>query len=168
MTFYVTNQNNVVLWLFIIGAIIGVIYDIFKVKREIFGKKLIIYIVDDLLFSLLYTTILVFAIFLTNYGYVRWYEIVAALFGFFLYKVTVSNLFVRAATLIIRFILKILKAIIAFLLKPVTVILSFTVMCIKRICSLIFRKYQVKKAKNNSKKKLKRELILSRKGFYKT
>ncbi len=168
MTFYTTNQNYVVLWLFIIGAVIGTIYDIFKVKREIFGKKLIFYIIDDLLFSLIYTTVFVFAIFLTNYGYVRWYEIVAAVFGFILYKVTLSNLFVRTATLIIRFILKVLKSIIALFLKPVAVILSFAVTSFKRIFSLILSKYQVKKAKSNSKNMLRREINLSRKGFYKT
>lgn len=167
MTFYVTNQNYVVLCLFVIGVVIGVVYDIFNIKREIFGKKLIFYYLDDLLFSFIYTTIFVFAIFLTNYGYVRWYEIASALIGFIIYKSTISNIFVKLTTEAIRFVLKILKVIIGIILKPVIAILSFVISFIKKIYLLILRKIEKEKLENNSKKRLKRELILSGKGFYK-
>ena len=167
MTFYVTNQNYVVLCLFVIGVVIGVIYDIFKIKREIFGKNVIFYYLDDLLFSFIYTTIFVFAIFLTNYGYVRWYEIVSAFIGFIIYKSTISNIFVKITTEAIRFVLKILKVIIGIIFKPIIVILSFVLSLFKKIYLLILGKIEKEKTKINSKKRLKRELILSRKGFYK-
>lgn len=68
------------------GVLIGLIYDVFRIGRVIFGGGRIKLFLEDVLFSMM--TALVFAVFTFNVtmGVVRMFAAIGALIGFFAYR----------------------------------------------------------------------------------
>ena len=115
MTFYVTDQNIVVLSLFLLGAALGLCYDLLRLKRQFLRPSAFMGSLGDLLFWLIVTALFILTIHITNYGYVRWYEFVAAGAGFLLYRAALSSLVLKALRFVVICILRTVR----FLLNPV-------------------------------------------------
>ncbi len=165
MTFYVTNQNLVVLYLFALGAILGVLYDAFVIKRVLLKTPAPLLFLEDLLFCLISCTAFMFTVFITNYGYVRWYEIIFALSGFAAYKLVFSYFIVRSAVYVLRLIIKAITFIVGLIVKPIKLIfLSLWRFIIKLIARYKAFRYN-RNIINYSRRKMKRECELANKGF---
>lgn len=80
-----------------VGAVIGAMYDVFRIIRVVFTGGRIRLFFEDVLFCVM--AALVFTVFMFNatMGVVRMFVAVGALFGFFAYRFTLGLFTVRAA-----------------------------------------------------------------------
>lgn len=133
--FFPPHQEYVLILMMLTGVVIGVLFDIFEIKRRMsLNSRLVIYF-DDILFTFFSAVIFIISVFVFNNGILRWYEFIFCLLGFVLYKLTLSRLLLtvfgfiadnikKAFMLIFNFILVVFKRIfivfliiLAFLLK---------------------------------------------------
>lgn len=161
MTFYVTNQNNVVFSLAIVGVLFGVLWDVFEIKRAFLRSGKILIFFEDLLYFALFTIVFVMTVFVTNYGYIRWYEFVGVLCGFAFYKAFFS----KTVVAVISFFIRLARRIIGAVLRPFVWLLRRAV---KIVCFLYFACCKIlneKKLKKNHLKMKKKYFGLSENGF---
>jgi len=67
------SQEQVFIFFFIIGIIIGIIFDIFKVLRKSFKTPDMITFIEDLIFIVLSGILLIFGILKLNGGEIRFF-----------------------------------------------------------------------------------------------
>ncbi len=107
------SQEEVFLLFFIIGIIIGLLFDFFKVLRKSFKTKDIITFIEDLLFLFASGSLIVFGIIKLNNGEVRFYLFLGISFGILIYSLTISKLY---AIILYEFV-RICKKIVMFFVK---------------------------------------------------
>ncbi len=90
------------------GALIGILFDIFRIIRRSFKTADFITYIEDICFWLLAGLILLFSIFTFNNGELRLYVFLGILFGTLIYLLTLSKYFILIFVKIITFIKKIL------------------------------------------------------------
>ncbi len=132
---YYFSQEEVFLLFFIIGIIIGLIFDFFKVLRKSFKTKDIVTFIEDLLFLLISGTLIVLGIIKLNSGEVRFYLFLGMFFGILIYSLTISKLYV----IILYEFVRICKKIIIFFAQIFFKLLQM----FKNIFNYIFK--QIKK-----------------------
>lgn len=120
------SQEEVFLLFFIIGLIIGLIFDFFKVLRKAFKTSDLITFVEDLLFLFMSGSLIVFGIIKLNSGEVRFYLFLGMFFGILIYSLTISKLyviilyeFVRICKKIVMFIIQMFRNIFKFIFKQI-------------------------------------------------
>ena len=86
-------QLPVIISFFVCGVMCGILYDVLKIKRRIFGSRAVILFFDDLLFMLVATVTIIFNAYAFNNGNFKWYEVPVMTLGFFLYMISLSRLF---------------------------------------------------------------------------
>lgn len=91
MNFFDSNQFFVFLIAQALGFVIGIYYDVFRIKRLMFGNGKVQLFFDDLLFTQTSCIIIIVYVFMANNGIYRWYEFISVLLGFALYRVTLSK-----------------------------------------------------------------------------
>lgn len=91
------------------GAIIGVVFDIFRIRRRAFGTNNIITYVEDILFWIIAGIILTIVTMKYTDGTIRNYMIIGLILGALIYFLTISNFIIRLNTFILRKIFKICK-----------------------------------------------------------
>ncbi len=163
MTFYVTNQNNVVFSLALVGVLFGVLWDLFEIKRTFLRTGKILIFFEDLLYFALFTVVFVMTVFVTNYGYIRWYEFVGVFSGFAFYKAFFSKTVVAVISFFIRLLGRIIAAVLNpffWLFRRVGKIICFWYFAVCKILN-------EKRLKVNHLKMKKKYLGLSEKGFFK-
>ncbi len=112
--YYPDGQHFVVLYFVIVGAALGMIFDVFKLKRVVFGSSYATLFFDDLLFMLVTAVVLVLCVFKVNSGRLRWYEMAFTVLGFCIYRKTLSVIFVNAFV----FVYSKVRLLVLFLLMP--------------------------------------------------
>lgn len=112
--FYPEGQYFVFIYSLLFGVILGIIYDIFKVKRIIFSCNNVILFFDDILYFLLSSVLLTIGIFNINNGNIRWYEILPCILGFVLERCTLSLLIMKIFIIIAKIIKRIIKLVLKF------------------------------------------------------
>ncbi len=132
---YYFSQEEVFLLFFIIGIIIGLVFDFFKVLRKLFKTKDIVTFIEDLLFLLISGTLIVLGIIKLNSGEVRFYLFLGMFFGVLIYSLTISKLYV----IILYEFVRICKKIIIFFIQIFFKLLHI----FKNIFNYIFK--QIKK-----------------------
>ncbi len=132
---YYFSQEEVFLLFFIIGIIIGLVFDFFKVLRKSFKTKDIVTFIEDLLFLLISGTLIVLGIIKLNSGEVRFYLFLGMFFGVLIYSLTISKLYV----IILYEFVRICKKIIIFFIQIFFKLLHI----FKNIFNYIFK--QIKK-----------------------
>lgn len=130
----VFSQEEIFLLFFIIGVIIGLIFDFFKVLRKVFKTKDLITFIEDLLFLFISGSLIVFGIIKLNGGEVRFYLFLGIFFGILIYSLTISKLYV----IILYEFVKICKRIIMFLVN----ILFKLLQILKNIFNYVFKKFK--------------------------
>lgn len=130
MTFF--SQEEIFLLFFIIGIIIGLIFDFFKVLRKSFKTNDIVTFTQDLIFLVISGILIIFGIIKLNGGEVRFYLFLGIFFGILIYSLTISNLYV----IILYEFVKICKKIFIFFNK----ILFSVLKVFKNIFKYIFLK----------------------------
>lgn len=128
----VINQANLFLIFVINGAIIGLVFDIFRILRKSFKTSDIITIIQDILFWIITGLIILYSIFVFNNGEIRFFMFIGIFLGVGLYMLLLSRYIIKASVAIITFI----KRIIAFIFK----IIIFPIQNIYKIIKNILKK----------------------------
>ncbi len=128
----VFSQEEIFLLFFIIGVIIGLVFDFFKVLRKVFKTKDLITFIEDLLFLLISGSLVVFGIIKLNGGEVRFYLFLGIFFGILIYSLTISKLYV----IILYEFVRICKNIVVFFVNIFFKLLQI----LKNIFNYFFRK----------------------------
>lgn len=134
------NQLYTLLYFILTGAIIGILFDIFRILRKSFKTSDIITYIHDFLFWILTGAILLFSIFTFNNGELRGYIFIGIIFGIIIYLLLFSKYFIKILVSIISFIKKIIgypvKIIYHFikkyLLKPIYAFFAKIILKIKK------------------------------------
>jgi len=121
----------------IVGAGIGVIYDIFRIIRIILPKTKTIIFFEDILFCLTAAPVMSIFIFNTGYGIVRGFSILGAIIGFSVYYFTVGKIIYRLSNIIINFIRKLLNCLYRIITTPFIILFRSVFMVSKKAIVII-------------------------------
>ena len=117
------NQFYNLLIFAIIGIIIAILFDMFRILRKTFKTPDFITYIEDFLFWILVGIILLFSIFNFNNGEIRSYVFIGLILGITLYIVTISKYFIKISVIILDFLKNILyfpfKIINKYIIKPI-------------------------------------------------
>lgn len=95
------NQIPVLISFFICGILSGILFDLLKIKRRIFGVNKFILFIDDFAFMIFCAILVIFNAYAFNNGNMKWYEIPDMTAGFIIYRKTVSVIFIKVCFYII-------------------------------------------------------------------
>ena len=93
------------------GALIGILFDVFRILRKSFKTPDILTNIEDIFFILISGFIILYTIFRLNNGQIRIYMLIALILGITLYITFISKYFIKLNVNIIKFIKLILKMI---------------------------------------------------------
>ncbi len=105
------DQFPVIISFFICGIFSGILFDLFKIKRRIFGANKMILFVDDFIFMLICATAVIFTAYAFNNGNMKWYEVPDMVAGFVVYRKTFSVVFIKICFFLIDKIKQFIKVI---------------------------------------------------------
>ena len=113
-------MNQIYLFLIFIanGAIIGILFDFFRILRKSFKTSDIITYFEDLLFWILTGFSILYFIFVFNNGEIRLFMFLGIATGIALYMLIFSSFLIKINVTIINFLKTILKTIIKLILIP--------------------------------------------------
>ena len=106
---YNLSQEQTFILFFIIGLIIGLIFDFFRVIRKNFKTSDFLTLIEDIAFLILTSFLIIFSIIRINGGDVRFYLFLGIFFGILIYSLTISNLCVIILNVIVRLCKKIFE-----------------------------------------------------------
>ena len=140
----ITNQGTLFLIYVIVGLFIGFIFDLFRALRKSIKTSNIATYIEDIIFWMIVSFIVITTILKFNYGELRLYIFIGMILGGTTYILTISKKIVKLSTIIIEFIIKIIfkiKKILQKLLgKPIKlIIINFRKLPIK-ICQKLYKK----------------------------
>ena len=153
------NQIYCFIIFIVVGIIISILFDIFRILRKVFKTPDFITYIEDIIFGVFSGIIIIYSIFIFNNGEIRLYLFLGILLGILSYLCTLSKLFIKFGDKIFTFFKKIL-------LFPIKKALLFSKNVLKFINRNIFRpfskfinnlrnkisKFSIKKCKNRRKK----------------
>lgn len=103
------NQLFCLIEFTITGALIGLLFDIFRILRKSFRTSDWITTIQDILFWIIAGLIILFSIFTFNNGEIRGYVFFGIALGIFIYIFTISRYIIKYTVVIINFFKKILS-----------------------------------------------------------
>lgn len=106
---YNFSQEQIFIFFFIIGIIIGIIFDIFRVIRKSFKTPDLVTFIEDFIFLLITSFLIIFSIIKLNGGEVRFYLFLGIFSGILIYSLTISNFCVIILSGFVRICKKIFK-----------------------------------------------------------
>lgn len=89
--YYPHDQINLIISMLVTGFVVGIIYDVFQIKRLFFKNVVIVRFVDDFAYSIFAVVLFLLSSFLFNSGIVRWFSVVCCILGYLLYSTTLSK-----------------------------------------------------------------------------
>ena len=152
----ITNQAYIFMIFVIIGMIIGVLFDFFRILRKSIKTKDFVTYIEDVLFCILTGIILLYSIFTFNSGEIRIYIFIGVLFGVLIYMLSISKYFVKINVFLLNKIIFIIKIPIKFLRKSIHKVfkpISFVIINVRKLLSKIpFKINYLKKNQQINKK----------------
>lgn len=149
------NQSYLFLVFTLNGAIIGLLFDIFRILRKTFKTKNIVTYMEDILFWILAGISIIFFMYNFSNGNLRLFMVLGLMIGIVLYIITFSKIIINISLIIIN----ILKQILKFFILPIKKISNTIVKSVNHLSSKIillmtkiFKKDKVK-LKNTKKNK---------------
>jgi spore cortex biosynthesis protein YabQ len=114
------------------GAVIGLLYDAFRIFRKTAPHKNAFVQLEDLFFWLAATLFMFYFMLVKNYGEIRFFSILGAAVGMALYFYTVSAVIVKISVAVIKFMKRVTAAALRIILLPVRFLLKLMApLCIK-------------------------------------
>lgn len=146
----------------LVGFLIGLLFDIFRISRKTFKTSDIITSIEDILFWILTGLLILFSIFKFNNGDIRVYIILGIFIGIALYMLVFSKIVINTLVKIIFIIKRIISFIIKIILYPINLILKifkFVAKPIKKMLKNMTNKCKkiLKMKKRQNKSKLKKD-----------
>ena len=122
----------------ILGILIGIIFDIFRILRKTFKTSDIITYIQDVIFWIITGGLILFSIFIFNNGELRFYLFIGIVIGLVVYMLYLSKYFIKINIFIINWIKKIISKILHIILKPVKIFFIFIKKILFKPISFIF------------------------------
>lgn len=104
------------------GAIFAFLYDAVLILRKVFSHRPGLCMMEDFLYWLMVIPCCLVAMFQWTQGVVHWYFLFGALFGVFLYKGSISKVYIAFTTKIIQYIVVHIKKAIHIVEKPFEIV----------------------------------------------
>lgn len=136
----------------LVGFLIGLLFDMFRISRKTFKTSDIVTSLEDILFWILTGLLIIFSLFKFNNGDIRVYIIVSLIIGITIYMLLFSKIVITILVKFINVIKKIVSYILKFILYPVRLIL--------KILKILFK--PIKKIQNNMTNKIKKILKMKK------
>ncbi len=108
----ILNQTYVFLWSVLVGVILAIIFDFFRILRRKGKTKNYIVYIQDIIYWILVTIIIVASAFITNDGELRGYMFIGYLLGAVIYIVTLSRYVLKYVKMLLDNIEKIFNKIV--------------------------------------------------------
>ena len=118
MNMILSPEAAIFLWSTLLGALLGICYDVFRILRIAVPSGKVLVLIEDLLFFTLAAIVSFFFYQAVNQGIIRGYFLVGELLGFALYYGTIGKAVYRCAEWIIKWMKKIFGFIFRILLFP--------------------------------------------------
>lgn len=141
------NQTHLFIVFTIVGIIIGILFDIFRILRKSFKTKDIVTYIEDILFWILTGIIILFSMYKFSNGELRFFMIIGIIMGTLMYMITFSRYVIKISV----FIIKIIKTIIVYPVKVVEKILKKIIIRPIFIICINFKKNFINFVKKNKK-----------------
>lgn len=138
----VINQVYVFLWSIAGGAIIALIYDLFRIKRKTVKTGIVAIYFEDLIYWIIVAVIMFAVIYHSNEGEIRGFIFIGTILGVTLYALLFSKIITKLVIFIIKLIFQILKKlwkIVIFPFKLIFKILSYPAKPLVRIAQKSYR-----------------------------
>ncbi len=148
MIHLITNQAYLFLIFALDGAIIGLLFDFFRILRKSFKTKDFVTYIEDIIFWVLTGFLILYSIFIFNNGEIRFFMFLGVLLGIAIYMLMLSSYVIKINVYIISIIKKFVVATVGVISKPIIIIFKF----IKKICikPVVFLFINVKNITKNS------------------
>ena len=104
----ITNQAYLFLNFILVGVIIGLLFDFFRILRKSFSTKDFVTYIEDIIFWILAGLILLYSICTFSNGEIRLFMVLGIGIGILIYIVTFSSFIIKVNVSIITFIKRIL------------------------------------------------------------
>ncbi len=126
MILSMSNQALLFFSTVLMGALIGFVYDWFRVIRGLFKHPNFLIHIEDVLFWIA-VSIGIFVFMLNkNYGEIRMFSVCGIFIGMILYYFTISALFLSVSHMIIDFVTKVVIMVARIVMTPIRLILKIT------------------------------------------
>lgn len=145
----------------IVGIIISIIFDVFRILRKTFKTPDIVTYIEDIIFWIITGLIILSSIFLFNNGELRVYIFIGMTIGIIFYMLFISKYFIKVNVFIINFIKNIIYKILHIILKPIKNIYKLIKKLIFKPISFIFINFR--KCFTKIFNKIKKAKILNKK-----
>ena len=141
------NQTYLFIIFTIVGIIIGILFDIFRILRKSFKTKDIVTYIEDILFWILTGIIILFSMYRFSNGELRFFMIIGIIMGTLMYMITFSKYVIKISV----FVINIFKI---WILYPFKVLIKISKKIIFRpifIICINFKKNIINFVKKNKK-----------------
>lgn len=117
------NQNIIdevlfLLYSFLLGVIITLVYDGFLILRRLIKHNMFLVSLEDFIFWIACAVSVFYVLYEENNGILRWFAVVGAGLGMIVYKKTLSPLIINAVSGILAWIFHIIYKVLCIILKP--------------------------------------------------
>ena len=121
------SQGYLFLIFILVGIIIGLLFDFFRILRRTFKTSDFITYLEDILFWILSGIILIYSIFVFNNGELRAYIFLSIFIGIITYMLTISKYFIKFNVLILTCLKKVITTILKIITYPFELILKLLI-----------------------------------------
>ena len=104
---------------FLMGIAVTAVYDIFLILRRVIRHNMLMVSLEDLVFWTICAISVFFMLYEENNGVLRWFAVLGAAIGMFLYKITISDAIVSIMSTVIKKIGVLIYKILRVLCKPI-------------------------------------------------
>ena len=122
---FFSNQFGLFLMYISTGILISLLFDIFRASRRTIKTSDIVTYIEDIIFWILATLLLLYITFILNSGNIRLFNFIGLALGGILYYFTVSKYFIKIMVTILNFTKKVFIKIFSFILIPLKLFLKF-------------------------------------------
>ena len=112
------SENEFLLYSLLTGIFITFVYDLLRILRRVIPHKLIFVSLEDLAFWIYCAAEVFLLMYRESNGTLRWFAVIGALAGMFLYIKLVSPLFVKFASFVLLKIIRFLWKLLRWLCRP--------------------------------------------------
>ena len=104
----IISQANLFLIFIIIGFIISLLFDFFRILRRSFKTSDLVTYIEDIIFWIATGLIVLYSIFIFNNGEIRLFMFLGILIGISIYMLCLSNSIIKFSVMCIKFLKKII------------------------------------------------------------
>jgi len=116
-------------WLFLstvlMGAIIGLFYDFFRIARRVASHSTLVVQLEDVLFWVITTGAVFYFMLNRNFGEIRPFSIIGVACGIMLYFATISRVVLKISVVVINFVKRVITAAVRIITLPLRLLINF-------------------------------------------